>query len=339
MNKVARIFLVALVSLTLFGCIEVVYEIGIDDNDLEHLTMRMGMPAMLAPYIGEVITKVQDEGFTVTTETQADKVWIIGTKEFGKGSWDIPALPGSVTVTTVTRDVFQVDDYILFKKYTLDVEYQYQNSGAPNPTAEGNTMYSLPVKFIVTLPGAVIETNAHERQGKAAVWNYTLAPTGTIAMKLVTYKLKWVLVSALLFSLAVFAVAIVLLVAKSSRSRAAVRPRSTLRPPASAKTATGASSGILGRAPAAVGPSGATRPVPPGGVRYVVTLSLPPDTPAAGRIIRTLARSRGKTTDEITALLRAGGLAIGFSDKELLERNLRILTDAGFNPKVTVRTR
>jgi hypothetical protein len=334
MKKVARSFLIAFLFLSLFGCIEVVYEIGIDENDLEHLTMRMGMPAILAPYIGDVVAKVKDEGFTVTTETQGDKVWIIGTKEFPKGSWDIPALPGSVTVTTVTRDVFKVDDYVLFKKYTLDAEYQYENSSMPDPTTGGSTMYSVPVKFMITLPGTIIETNAQERQGRTAVWSYTLAPTGTIVMKLVTYKPKWVLVSALLFSLAVFAVAIVLLVVKSSRSRTAVPPRSPLGPSTRSKNATEVSSRIHGPTPPAATPSPSTQN---DAVRYVVTLSLPPDTPTAAKIIGTLARTRNKTADDIIAELRAGGVTLGFSDKGVLERNVRILTNAGFNPKVVVR--
>lgn len=72
---------------------------------------------------------------------------------------------------------------------------------------------------------------------------------------------------------------------------------------------------------------------------YVVTLSLPPDTATAAKIIRTPARSKNKTTDEVIAEFRAASLTIAFSDKKLLERNLPVPADAGFNPKVTIRKR
>ena len=235
MKQAVRLFLLALVILSITGCIEVVYEITVDENDVEHLTTRMGMPALLAPYLGEVITDIQNEGFVVTTETRGDKVWIVGTKEFAAGSWDIPALPSTVTITSVDRDVFQADDYVLFKRYTLDVEYRYQSndSGAPPdgvlPPGGGST-YTVPVTFVVTLPGMIMETNAPERQGRAAVWNFTLAPNGTIAMNLVTYRPNWALVSVLLACLAVFAVAIVLLIVRSSKSRTALRARPQDRP-------------------------------------------------------------------------------------------------------------
>ena len=70
----------------------------------------------------------------------------------------------------------------------------------------------------------------------------------------------------------------------------------------------------------------------PGGPTYLVTLSLPADIRKAEKIIRTLAKSRKKTTGEIIAELTAGKLTIGFTDHALLEKNLPILRDAGFNP-------
>jgi hypothetical protein len=322
MKKAARFLFLALVILSVYGCVEVVYEITIDENDLEHLTTRMGMPAMLAPYLGDVIADIQKQGFVVTTEAKDDKVWIISTKQFPAGSWDIPALPSTVTITSVAKDVFQADDYVLFKRYTLDVQYQYQSNDSGTPP-EGVPAYTVPVKFAVTLPGRIGQTNAHERQGRTAVWNFTLAPSGTITMKLVTYKPKWALVAALLACLMVFAVAVVMLVKRRSGSRTAPRPPAM------------PTSGIP--SPTRPGPPAATSP--PRTVTYIVTLSLPPDIQRAERIIRTLAKSRKKTTDQIIAELRAGKLTIGFSDHALLERNLPILRDAGFNPKVTARGR
>jgi hypothetical protein len=329
MKKAVRLFLLALVILSIPGCIEVVYEITVDENDVEHLTTRMGMPALLAPYLGEVIADLQNEGFVVTTETRGDKVWIVGAKEFAAGSWDIPALPSTVTITSVDRDVFQVDDYVLFKRYTLDVEYRYQgnDSGTPPegvlPPGGGST-YTVPVTFVVTLPGRIMETNAHERQGRAAVWNFTLAPNGTIAMSLVAYKPNWALVSALLACLAVFAVALVMLAVRSSGSRTAPPPRPQGRPAT-----------VPGKTAAAP----VTGDRPPGGPAYLVTLSLPADIRKAEKIIQTLAKRRKKTAGEIIAELKAGKLTIGFTDHALLEKNLPILRDAGFNPRVTVRGR
>jgi hypothetical protein len=351
MKKVAGIILLLTSVLFLSGCIEVVYEIGVDENDVEHLTMRMGMPAMLAPYMGEIITKVQNEGFFVKTDTQGDKVWIIGAKEYTKDAWDLPALPSSVTITSVTRDLFQVDDYVIFKKYILDVEYQYQSNstnGTSGSSAYPDSMFTVPVKFVVTLPGTVLETNAHERQGEAAVWNYVIAQNGTIAMKLVTYKLKWGLLSALLLSLAVFIGAIVFLVSRSSRSRAAPGPIASRSRTAPVRRESIATPTTRTETAVVVPPSPTPQPAPPlgaaptqpassspGSTYYVVTLSLPPDPASAAKIIQTLAKSKNKTTAQIIDELKAGSLTIRFTDKGLLEKNLAILQNGGFSPKVT----
>lgn len=344
MKKAARLFLLALLTLALAGCVEVVYEITVDKNDVEHLTTRMGMPAMLAPYLGEVIADLQNQGFVVTTETTGDKVWIVGTKDFAAGAWDIPALPSTVTVTSVSKDLFQVDDYVLFRRYTLDVEYRYESNDSGTPpeglAPPGAPTYTLPVKFVVTLPGRITKTNAHERQGRAAVWDYTLAPNGTVAMSLVSYRPNWPLVSVLLACLAVFIIALVMLAVRQSGPRAAfrIRPFGRTAEPPDESTLTPPRTGA-GRPATHVTPRIPEAPPAPEGVTYLVTLTLPADIGKAERIILALAKSRKKTAGEIIADLKAGGVTIGFSDKAVLERNLPILRDAGFSPKVTVRGR
>ena len=336
MKKVACVIAALLSLFILSGCIEVIYEITVDDNDAEKLTMRLGAPAMLAPYMGELIKDVQGEGFYVKTDTQGDKVWIVGDKEFKKGLWDIPALPGSVAVTSVTRDVFQVEDYILFKKYTLDVQYDYQSNKTKGSGDYPDSMFSVPVKFVVTLPGRVLETNAHEQTEKASVWNYVITQSGTITMKLITTKLNWTLISAIVIFATLLIGAVVFAAVKSSRKVPVRRPlaartQATALPggtPPTEKTAYGP-----GPIPSSA-PTGSAPP-PAGGTYYVVTLSMPADLKRAEKIIATLAQRKNKGIGEIVSELKAGRLTITFSDKGLLDKNMAILTNAGFSPKVT----
>jgi hypothetical protein len=350
MKKGAYLAAVLVGMFVLSGCIEVVYEITVDDDDAEKITMKLGAPSMLAPYMGEIINEVQNEGFYVKTDTQGDKVWIIGNKEFKKGLWDIPALPGSVTVTSVTRDVFQVDDYVLFKKYTLDVEYQYQSNKTEGSGGYSDSVFSVPVKFIVTLPGRIVETNAHERTDQTAVWNYVIARNGTIAMKLVTTKLNWGLIWTVLIFGGLIAGALVYVVVRSARGGPGRRPpalrtrvqalpsgRAIITPSLPQPAAPPARPAAPPAQTTAYTPRPATGPAAPaaGATYWVVTLSMPPDPGRAQGIIATLARKKNKSEQEIIDQLKAQRLTITFSTRELLDKNLPVLTRGGFSPKVT----
>ncbi len=199
-NKTALIILLISFLVTLAGCIEVVYEITIDKDDTEIIKLEINAPTPVAPYLKDIATELRNNEFAVETKYQGDRVIVTGTKRLMNGSWDIPTLPGYIKITKSNAFEFYMIDYILVKKYVLNVNYMYVRKRTTNPDGKDVDFFeNIPLTFIVNYRGKIIETNATNWNKKSATWALNLKRFGNINTQLITYKINYPLVIAIIF--------------------------------------------------------------------------------------------------------------------------------------------
>lgn len=203
MGKIIRniiaIVLLLLSLIALSGCIEVIYEITIDKDDSEIITLTISGPSFVSPYLKDIIKEIRNNGFAVKTEYTGERVVVTGTKKLMKGSWDIPSIPGYVTITKVNAFDFYVTDYVLLKRYVLDLNYTYVRKQTNSSTGNEKDFFAnIPLTFVVNYRGKIIKTNATDWNNKTATWALNMKRFGNIDIQLVTYKINYILVTALI---------------------------------------------------------------------------------------------------------------------------------------------
>ena len=368
MKKCLILLPFVLITILITGCIEIVYEINIDENDTEIVTMKMGMPSMFAMYMDEIITELQNEGYYAKTDTVGDKFWIIGTKKMNEGSWEFPPIDPDAKLLNVTRYDFDVKNYIIYKKYFLNIEYDFRRDSSSSNYRSEEYDFSIPVKFIVNMPGKISETNAHEQENETVTWNYVLTKTGAVDMELITYKINYALIipSVLLPILLIGVVAFVIVASKKSKPKMmhiSKRPAAGVQrtpPPSSTFTETREDFGSSPqptylvqpvqspRPTQPIQPTQTPRPAPPvqpvqtpgQSVVYVVTLFYPVDGEKAlkgQKIIETFVRKLKLPQVEIVKRLKGQGLRINFKDRAAMEKNVSVFRNAGFRATVKER--
>lgn len=228
MKKIRVIASLFTLFFILYGCIEVVYEITVDDKNNEISVVKIGFPTMFETedeLLKEVISGYRDDGYSFLSEVKGDTVWMIGRKEFPPGKWVFPSLENDVEIIDTTSYDFYVVDYHLFQIYCLDIEYDYvekggagesvetkemENPGEPEGYEGGaetgvteekgealvemneifgedfEEMMEIKVKFVVSLPGETIMTNADNPNEGTPTWEYTLGGKGKVDIELVT---------------------------------------------------------------------------------------------------------------------------------------------------------
>ncbi len=191
-NKTVFIILLLSFLISLAGCIEVVYEITINKDDTEIIKLEISAPTPVAPYLKDIATELRNNEFAVETEYQGERVIVTGTKRLMSGSWDIPTLPGYIKITKANAFEFYVTDYFLFKRYVLNVNYMYVRKRATSPSGKDMDFFeNIPLTFIVNYRGKIIETNATNWNKKSATWALNLKRFGNINTQLITYKINY----------------------------------------------------------------------------------------------------------------------------------------------------
>ncbi|MBN1572717.1 MAG: hypothetical protein JW984_05905 [Deltaproteobacteria bacterium] len=181
------------------GCIDVLYEITIDKDDSELVTLRIDAPALVAPYLKDLITDMRNNGFSVETVYEVDRVTVTGQKRLMKGHWEIPTVPGYIRVTKVNAFDFSVTDYVLFKRYVLNVNYTYVRERTKSTSGKDIDFFqNIPLTFVVNYRGRIIKTNATNWNKKSATWALNMKRVGNLDIQLVTYKVNYLLVTAII---------------------------------------------------------------------------------------------------------------------------------------------
>jgi hypothetical protein len=328
-----RVLLAILLLSFLFvaGCFEIVYDISIDSDDIATFSLKMGMPSMYAFFLDDLIEEAQRDGFEVQTEYDGDRVWFIAKKMYLKGDWEVPPPPTDSEFVDTSQSDFYVTDYFFFKKYTLDIEYNYYDFQADRRYSDDfDYLGSIPVKFVVRFPGRIHKTNAHKEEDGAAVWNYVITKNGKIDLELVNYKIKYLPIAVTLIVPAILVGLGFVLAAK------VLQPKSSGIHVISRIQGGGEAAREM---PAEEKPIAPTPPPTPSGPKiYEVHVPYPDDISKAERVINTLAEKMGKTPLEIVDTLKRGEMMLTFKQKSTLEKNLAILKNAGFRPRVTTKT-
>lgn len=198
MKKKIAVLILLLSLIDVSGCIDVLYEITIDKDDTEVVTLRINAPALVAPYLKDLITDMRNSGFSVETEYVEDRVMVTGQKRLMKGAWEIPTIPGYIKITKVNAFDFYVTDYVLLKRYVLNVNYTYVRERTPRPDGKDIDLFeNIPLTFVVNYRGKIVNTNATNWDRKSATWALNMKRFGTLNFQLVTYKVNYPIVIAI----------------------------------------------------------------------------------------------------------------------------------------------
>ena len=213
-KKIATAILILLSLTAISGCIDVLYEITIDKDDTEVVTLRIDAPALVAPYLKDLINDMRNEGFSVETEYMEDRLIVTGQKRLMKGHWEIPTVPGYITITKVNAFDFYVTDYFLFKRYVLNLNYTYVRKRTPRPDGKDIDLFqNIPLTFVVNYRGKIIRTNATNWNKGSATWALNMKRFGTLDIQLVTYKINYLpVIAIILIFFGIFALGIFFIV-------------------------------------------------------------------------------------------------------------------------------
>jgi hypothetical protein len=199
MKQKITILLLLLSLAGISGCIDVLYEITIDKDDTEIVMLRVDAPALVAPYLKDLVTDMRNGGFSVETEYVGDRLIVTGRKRLMKGQWEIPTVPGYITITKVNAFDFYVTDYILFKRYVLNVNYTYKRERTKSTSGSDVDLFqNIPLTFVVNYRGKIIKTNATNWDKKSATWAFNMKRFGNLDIQLVTYRVNYLLVTAII---------------------------------------------------------------------------------------------------------------------------------------------
>ncbi|GEM_PF-3133675 len=199
MKKIIAIVILIFSLTAVSGCIEVLYEITIDKDDTEIVTLQINAPTLVAPYLKDLITDMRNGGFSVETDYEGDRVIVTGRKRLMEGHWEIPTVPGYITITKVNAFDFYVTDYFLFKRYVLNLNYTYVRKRTPRPDGRDIDLFeNIPLTFVVNYRGKIIKTNATNWNKKSATWALNMKRFGSLDVQLVTYKINYLPVIAII---------------------------------------------------------------------------------------------------------------------------------------------
>lgn len=187
MKKTYRIILIFCFVLVLTSCIEVEFNIKINDDDSQTVDVRFTGPAIVATRSTDYVDKLKKDGFAVTTKIEGSNFIVEGTQTLSKGTWIFYGIRGG------QNKIFEagVQDYIFFKTYTFAGKYTYENEDKYDETTPFSSI-SIPLKYYIEIPGKINSHNAIKVSGNVLQWQYDLNnPKIEVDVYATSYKVNY----------------------------------------------------------------------------------------------------------------------------------------------------
>ena len=169
-KKMSFVVFIMTVILLITSCIEVQYSIKINDDSSQRIGVKIIMPAMFSVQSGEIIKKLNEEGYSASTKSEGDKFIVEGTKTTEKEAWLFP-FPNAARNVSFEPSV---KNYLFFKLFTFNGKYSLENKEIPNPNSPFASM-AIPLKYSVEMPGSINSHNAGQFSGNILQWQYNMA--------------------------------------------------------------------------------------------------------------------------------------------------------------------
>jgi uncharacterized protein YecT (DUF1311 family) len=169
-KKISILFCLVIPIFLITSCIEVQYTIKINDDNSQRIGVKIIMPGMFSVQSGDIIKKLNEEGYSVSTKSEGDKFIVEGTKTTVKGAWlfPFPSMAQNVNFEP------SVKNFLFFKLFTFNGKYTFENKEAPDPNNPFASM-AIPLKYFIEMPGSIDSHNANQFNGNTLQWQYNMA--------------------------------------------------------------------------------------------------------------------------------------------------------------------
>jgi hypothetical protein len=164
---------------------EVEYRMEIKPDGTQKITFKLFMPIAVVIYapnvVEELVKSVRDSGYTVRTGTDKEKFYLIA-EQILKDKWTLPYPGDFINDDAIFKPLFV--DLLFLKVYSIEARFSL--SKGLNTT---DSKKPVPMTYTITVPGKLIEHNAHEvkenteAKKSTLTWRYYMKPGEKIDIK------------------------------------------------------------------------------------------------------------------------------------------------------------